>query len=270
MDSRLKIVTWKWDAGNHPKKGIRYTEAHVNRLHSMLRRHLHIPFELVCLTDKSDGIDPEIRVEPLWKEFSRLPGCFRRLKIFSKEAEQVVGSRFVCMDLDVVIVDDVTDLFNRDEEFIIWGEHHRKTPYCGSFFAMDAGCREKVYTSFDIKKYPPNANGRYPYGTDQDHITSQLYPFEPMVTSKDGVYGFNFSARRWTKGACTPSSKYKRGKYKKLLAEYVPNKKELGRNTFVGNGSLPANARMIFFNGKFDPSQPQTQKEYPWIRENWI
>jgi hypothetical protein len=265
----LKIVTWKWDAGLHPKKGIRYTAEHVNALYWMLSRHLHIPFQLVCITDDSGGINEEIECLPLWKEWAELPGCFRRLKIFSKEMADIIGPRFVCIDLDVVIVDDVTDIFTRTEDFIIWGEYHRKTPYCGSFFIMDAGCRESVYRSFDFKKYPPNLKGKYPYGTDQDHISHRLYPYEVMLTEKDGIYAFNFAARRWEKGGTTPVSKYKRGKHQELFFEAGGRIKQLYRPRYHGNGNLPEDARMIFFNGKFDPSQPFIQNEYPWVKKHW-
>jgi hypothetical protein len=36
-----------------------------------------------------------------------------------------------------------------------------------------------------------------------------------------------------------------------------------------GIGVPPDNARIIFFNGSYDPSQEELQKECPWILEHW-
>jgi hypothetical protein len=183
---------------------------------------------------------------------------------------ELIGPRFVSIDLDVVIIGDVTEIFTQKEDFVIWGEHYRKSPYCGSFFIMDAGCRADVYDSFDIKAYPPKMNGRYPYGTDQDHICRCLYPREKMLTAKDGIYSFNFASRRWEKGGAVLVSKYKGGRYKDMFFEMGGIKKQLFRPRFIGNGKLPDNARMVFFNGKYDPSQPSIQEDYTWVKKNWI
>ena len=268
MLDELKIVTWKWDVGLHPKKNLKFGPRHVNTLFNMLDRHLHVPFQMICITDKTDGISPLIRTLPLWP--SDLPGCFRRLRMFSKEMAELIGPRFVCIDLDVVIVNDVTQIFTTPGDFVIWGEHHRKAPYCGSFFIMDAGCRSKVYDSFVLKNYPSNVRGKYPYGTDQDHICHLLYPNEKMLTVADGIYSFNFSARRWEKGGTVPASKYKKGRYEMLFFKLGGRRKQLHRPRYLGNGELPADARMVFFNGKYDPSQKEIQKDYPWVKEKWI
>ena len=40
------------------KWGSKYGPDYVNRLHNMVRRHLHRPFRFVCLCDDRAGIDP--------------------------------------------------------------------------------------------------------------------------------------------------------------------------------------------------------------------
>ena len=47
------------------KWGKKYGPEYVNKLHSMVRRHLHRPFRFVCLTDDGHGIDPAIEGKPI-------------------------------------------------------------------------------------------------------------------------------------------------------------------------------------------------------------
>ncbi len=247
---KLTIITWKWDDGIHPKKRITFTSDHVNRLYSMLKRHLHIPFELVCITDSSKGIDSEIRVIPLWLDYAWMGGCFRRLKVFSYDAERFLKcKRFISIDLDCIIVDDITPLFTRTENFLIWGESWRNQVYCGAFWMMDVNSRPAVWETFRPIDYPRNEKGNYRGGTDQKHINRILYPGEKIVGKEEGIYSF-----------ATDICIYKNPK--------IFNHRE--RKVCGGDGRIPKEAKIIFFNGKFDPSHHDLQMEYPWILENWV
>jgi len=42
------------------------------------------------------------------------------------------------------------------------------------------------------------------------------------------------------------------------------------QDTKGGDGLLPKNAKIIFFNGRHDPSDEILQKHYPWIEEHWL
>lgn len=232
----LSVVCWKWE--NNPnlysssKKRRPFTAFHVNALLWMLKRRLRIPFELTCVTDNDEGIDPEVQIVPLWKQWREHGGCFTRLCAFKKDIGELFGPRFVSIDLDCVLVDDITPLFDRDDDFIIWGEHTRPNPYCGSMWMMNAGCRPQVYATFNADDYPPNHNGRRPLGTDQQHIARVLYPNEAMWGRTDGVVALRTcreSRPRW---------------------------------------SLPPGTRIVFFNGKYQPDDPG-MKQIQWVRDNY-
>ena len=45
--------------------------------------------------------------------------------------------------------------------------------------------------------------------------------------------------------------------------------KEKNQKVKGGDGSIPSNARIIFFNGKDDPSDVGLQKQYRWIKKYW-
>src|SRR5690606_4765132 len=101
------------------KNGFAYNASHVNTLYSMLRRHYRRPFEFICVTDDPIGIDENIKCLPLWDKCIYLGGCYNRLYVFSDHMKNFIGPRFACVDMDCVIVGDVTPIFDRTEDFII-------------------------------------------------------------------------------------------------------------------------------------------------------
>lgn len=238
MDKKLNIVTWKWEPVESKKylnkKSRAYSANHVNALYLMLKKHVHIPFKMLCVTDNPEGICQEIKTIPLWEDFKDLGGCFLRLKCFGKDIGSILGERFVSIDLDCVITGDITKLFDRKEDFIIWGDTNRKTQYCGSLWMMDAGARSQVLENFDPALPKINKRGKYPKGTDQAQITKILWPHEKMWTKEDGIYNFV-----------------------RDISRHRDNKK------------LPTKAKIVFFNGKVLPDDPVIQKDYPWVREHY-
>lgn len=229
----LTFVCFKWKpikTGFQLPSVCTYTSHHVNVLRSMLERHVQIPHRLICVTDDAEGIDPRVEIVPLWDKCKSLGGCYNRLFVFSKEAQELFGQRFVCIDLDVVLVRDCTALFNRTEDFIINAynpcqKEDKDQLYNGGMFMMTAGARASVWEQFDplttpdIVQADPNV-----IGTDQAWIRHHLGRDEVRWTNADGVY----EARQ------------------------------------VGH-ELPANACLILFAGKRDPSL----NPYRWVEAHW-
>ena len=104
------VVCFKWA----PPQGYRstFTSATVNTLRAMVARHFHVEHRFLCVTDDATGLDPAIEVVPLWDDFAQVrnphgghqPSCYRRLKVFARDIATILGDRFVCLDLDTVIV----------------------------------------------------------------------------------------------------------------------------------------------------------------------
>ncbi len=242
-NSQLTFVCWKWEAPHFPhkrKKRNAFSAKHVNILYAMLYRNLSVPFRLICVTDDKKGIRPEVEIVPLWDEFMSLGGCFLRLVPF-KSGFSLFGDKFISIDLDCVILSDVTDLFTRDEDFVIW--HPRKAVrwldkgekgryYCGSLWMLKAGTRSIVYDKFNPGKLRLGFNGRYEGGTDQKHISQLLYPNEACWTVDDGVCTFVEDVARPKKG--------------------VPVK----------------NPKIVFFNGRFMPDDPECMR-FNWIQQHY-
>lgn len=191
------FVCWLW-------KGWRpiYDARHVNRLHAMLAKYMTGPWRLVCITDDSRGIDCE--VFPLWtvprakipgrtavgKEI--IPDCFTRLRMFDPAVGKYFGERFVSIDLDCVILADLTPLFENDYDFIAAKGY--RSHLCGSMWQLRVGSNEGVWHSYDPIESPKIiAASTYKNwklsGSDQAWMSLCL-PEAPLWTEAEGVYQF--------------------------------------------------------------------------------
>jgi hypothetical protein len=232
----LSVVTWLWQ-----KPGYRssFTTQHVNVLRSMVARHYPHPHRFLCVTDTPAGLDPSVEVVPAWNDFVDLvspygahqPSCYRRLRAFHPDIAQTFGERFVMVDLDTVIVGDMTPVWNRPEDFVIWGETDPRSFYNGSMMLMTAGARSKVWTQFDPLRSPAEAKAAGRFGSDQGWISYCLGPGEPIWRTQDGVYSYRVHLRE------------------------DPTR-------------LPSDARIVMFHGGTDPWSPMAQA-WPWVREHW-
>lgn len=232
------IVCFKWE----PPAGFRthFTGNHVNVLRSMVKRNYDRPHKFICVTDKADGIDSDIEIVPLWKDHSGVvspmgrnqPSCYRRLKMFSPEAENYFGKRFVSLDLDTVIVNDMIPVWERPEEFMIWGDTAKGTPYNGSMIMMTAGSRKQVWERFD-PRLSPNVGKKLGFiGSDQAWIGVCLGKGEKIWTKTDGVVSFR---------------------------NELANKR---------NYTLDG-VRIVFFHGTPKAWDAHVQKAHPWVKDHW-
>lgn len=113
-----------------------------------LQRNLHIDHELVCVTDDPGGIDPRVRIVPLPERHATTPRCRRRMRIFDRAFAEALGPRILSIDLDVVIVGDLTPIVARREPLVGWRVRHAGV-YSGSFLLMDAGVLDGLWRAFD-------------------------------------------------------------------------------------------------------------------------
>lgn len=238
QDSVISIICFKWA----PRPGYRskFEAVHVHTLRNMVRRHYPDPHRFICITDDPTGLDADVEVIPLWDDYADLPNpsfpdgpsCYRRLKMFSPDIGKLVGERFVCIDLDVVIVDDLRPLFNRTEDFVGFRNPVPQWPLNGSMFMMTAGARPDVWNSFDPLISPKLTHEASMRGSDQGWMSYVLGWEEAMWGPEDGVISFQ---------------------------------REVVRKA----GRLPIGARVVFFWGKFDPWSRQARAVSPWIKDHY-
>lgn len=232
----LSVVCWKWKAP--PGYRSTFLPPTVNTLRRMVARHYPHPHRFICCTDDPAGIDPDIEIVPLWDEFARVlsphggknPSCYRRLRLFDPAIASVLGERFVSLDLDAVIVGDLTPLWHRTEDFVIWGDTHPTTAYNGSMMLLTAGARPQVWESFDPATSPTRAKQARCFGSDQGWISYCLGPNEAKWSKDDGVYSY--------------------------------------RNDSLAVEPLPINARIVLFHGRHDPWGIEPQ-QLDWVRAHY-
>lgn len=238
MTEQLSVVCWKWRG----RAGYRstFSSVHVNTLRRMVTRHYPKPHRFFCVTDDPAGLDDGVIAIPLWDDHSRVlnphglssPSCYRRLKIFSHEAKSIFGERVVSLDLDVVITGDLRALWDRPEDFVIWGDTAKSTPYNGSMFLLRTGTRTDVWTRFSPTHSPRLTKSLGYIGSDQAWIAAVLGGREPIWTVKDGVYSYRNHVHN------TPTRR------------------------------LPVGARIVIFHGKYDPWSSECQRLH-WVSEHY-
>jgi len=211
----------------------------------MVAKHYPYPHRFSCITDDPKGIDPNIRIIKLPNHYANLrnpsysngPNCYRRLIAYDRQwALENIGPRFVSLDLDFVAVADLGPIWNRPDDFVIWGDTMIKTDvgvrgYNGSMFMMNAGARQNIWDDFDPRSSPMLANRAGCKGSDQGWITYKLGPGQKTWTLEDGVVS-------WRK--------------------HIKN----------GFGHLPHGARIVFFHGLDDPWGWRAQ-QHKWVQDNW-
>ena len=191
----LTIVCWLWK-GWHPV----YLAEHVNVLERMLQRYLTIPHRLVCVTDMPAGVSCE--TYPLWEKPQvkikhGSPNCYRRLFLFSREACEIFGDRVLSIDLDCVILSDISSLITEDDFRICYGT---SSPYNGSMWLHKTGTRSQVWDDFDpaispgLPKKLLNEKGKPYYGSDQSWLAYKI-PGEKVWNKSDGVYAYSRDIR---------------------------------------------------------------------------
>ncbi len=236
----LDVVCFKWK----PPSGYRssYGPEQVNILRNMVARNYPSPHRFSCVTDDPAGIDSDIRIVPLWNDYAEIPSphggknpsCYRRLKLFSAEAKHLIGERFVAIDLDTVITGNLAPLFDRDEDFVMYGDNtNPRTHYNGSLMLMTAGSRRKVWDDFDPLKSPIAAMRQGHFGSDQGWISYCLGKGEATWKKADGIWSYR----------CHIAMRADRDR-------------------------LPNGARMVMFHGRWDPWNPVIHR-IPWVEANY-
>lgn len=184
----INFVTFLW--------GNKYHAGHVNTLQRMLDRHHKTAHRLIVVTNQREGLDWRISIVADREDHVHLPSphggnapsCYRRLRLFERDAGATFGERIVAIDLDVVITGDVTPLFEREEDFVGWQDPLSPKQLCGSIFMLRAGAHPEVWEDF-TKRGATDAYSAGYRGSDQAWLSYKL-PDTARWTGTDGVYSY--------------------------------------------------------------------------------
>jgi hypothetical protein len=226
----ISLVLWLWrDEANRHNRVSPYSVDKVERAARMIRGSMTDPHEIVVITDQpAHEFSSELRVVPMWKDLSHMGRCWRRLKAFDPSMRELFGPRFCWIDLDMVVLGDITPLFQRKEDIVFWKPGTTRTPYNGSMVMMTAGARGDVWKKFSAQRAKVAINQMGYPGTDQAWWSCYLGPNEASWTpERDGVCAY------WQN--CRPSP--------------------------------PTNARIVYFPGSLKDNGSYVRNHSPWVKQ---
>lgn len=265
----ITFVCWKW---TDPRGHRVFSSTHVNVLARAIARNYRAPHRFVCVTDDFDGLDQEL-VHPMRmpltgfehllnpsertqhevfipgrrsglrfspprhrvRQAKPFPSCYRRLWNFSEEAAELLGPQIFAIDIDVIVVADLTPLVRRRGSFVGWtDERFGWNKVAGGAYMLRAGAHTDVWTEFDPETSPALAAAAGYHGSDQAWMSHKLHDAVPASqhwSGRDGLIKLKWCDHR--------------------------------------DREPPPSARLIFTSGDKPPWDQGLQQRYPWIQEYW-
>jgi len=161
-DQPYIILTMKW--------GTLYSADYVNVLFNACKKYIHHPFRFICMTDNSEGIFQGVEILPIPEmdlgENRFAFGGWPKLSVFKKDLFGLTG-RALFIDLDTVIVGDITPMLETPGQIVLIREWRRFVDYfrkrkvngMTSIFAFTLGSQTQIYDTF--MKNPDHAFANY-------------------------------------------------------------------------------------------------------------
>jgi hypothetical protein len=240
MPARV-VLCMKW--------GTKYGPEYVNRLYAMVRRHLRGEFRFVCLTDSAQGVRTEVQCLPI-PSLALPPGIpergWTKLTTFEADLHGLRGTALF-LDLDIVIVDDITPFFEQPGEFLIIHDWKRPWRITGnsSVYRFELGAHADVLDEFRHTQAAVRARLR----NEQAFVSEVMH--------RQG------RLRYWPSAWCA-SYKYH------CIAPWPVN--------FWREPKLPAGARIIVFHGEVNPPDAiagrrnralRVVRPARWVAQHW-
>mgnify|MGYP002395498880 FL=1 len=219
------------------KWGTLYDATYVNRLYSMVKRNLTLPFTMVCFTDNDQGIDSDIKCYPIPEVNinSNLPErMWKKLTTFKEDLYGLQGTALF-LDLDVVIVDTIDCFFEDDNEFMIIKDYNKQWRITGnsSVYRFEIGKHGYVYDYF-VENFDT---------IRKDHRNEQEYL--SWAIHEKGLLNY------WPAEWC-PSYKYD-------CVSRIPF-------AFWKKPQIPEGAKIIIFHGEINPHKAIKGGRGKWYR----
>ncbi|MDX1315499.1 MAG: glycosyltransferase [Eudoraea sp.] len=219
------------------KWGTLYDATYVNRLYSMVKRNLTLPFTMVCFTDNDQGIDSDITCFPIPEVNinSNLPErMWKKLTTFKEDLYGLKGTALF-LDLDVVIVDNIDCFFEDDNDFMIIKDYNKQWRITGnsSVYRFEIGKHGYVYDYF-VENFDT---------IRKDHRNEQEYL--SWAVHEKGL--LNYWPEKWC-----PSYKYD-------CVSRIPF-------AFWKKPQIPEGAKIIIFHGEINPHKAIKGGRGKWYR----
>lgn len=232
------------------KWGTKYGPEYVNRLYAMVARHLRGEFQFVCLTDSSAGVREEVRCLPIPElALNEGPGpdrAWKKLTTFGADLHGLRGTALF-LDIDIVIVGDITPFFELPGEFFIIHDWKRPWRVTGnsSVYRFEIGAHADILAKLRTE-FPAI---RRQFRNEQAYLSDEMH---------------------------------RQGKLQYWPAEWCASFKYHCIPRFPGNffaaPKIPAGARIVVFHGVMNPPDAlvgrangnwRMPRPATWIAEHW-
>lgn len=242
--TELNVVCLKW--------GSKYSSDYVNKLHSMVSRHLTLKHQFICITDDPRDLHEGIITKPIMQE--SLQGWWHKLSLFADNAYNLQGT-VLFFDLDIVITSNIDDLIHyKPGEFCILRDLQNPHTYNSSVFRLAVGSQTAVWSDFIKRK---------------DDITQTLWGDQDWISEK--INTAQIWPQDWVlsyKKQCNARAKHSYGAIGKIL-------RKKGLLQTQGQAQLPNNCKVVIFHGRPNPEDVQDKpydvwKRAPWIKDHWV
>lgn len=216
----INIVCVKW--------GDKYSTRYVNNLYEGVKNNLKLPHQFHCFTDNSSGFAPGIKVHPLP---AGIPYWWNKLYLFSKEMP--IKGRIFYLDLDTVIVGDLSQIVQCDKPFVMLQDVYHKL---GRGSGLMSWNNEKADYSYLWENFYPNA----------EKIHKSYWPHGDQVWIQQKLHVLPHTWQELYKG--------------EILSLKVDCVKFMGK---------PSKAKIIFYHGKPSVEESLNIPNFYWIRKYW-
>ncbi|MFU8833108.1 MAG: hypothetical protein ACNA7J_13285, partial [Wenzhouxiangella sp.] len=137
------IVCMKW--------GTKFPASDVNRLYSMVRRHMDEPFRFVCFTDDPAGLHGEIEAAPIpdvgWHHEPDINDRgWKKIGLFAEDLGLEGDALF--LDLDVIVMRSLAPFFEQPGEIVLIRDY-RLMRVRGDYFVGNTSVLR-----FPVGRYP--------------------------------------------------------------------------------------------------------------------
>ena len=223
--------------------GTKYPVEYTHRLFNMVSRNTTEPFEFYVLTDNI-SLYPDYKVVDISKEKER--GWWTKLLMF--KPDMLPRQKFLYLDLDVVIVDNIDELFKlpsfsilrdfiRPDDGILPGPE-----FNSSVMVFEPHKAKFIYKYYlDNKVQFQNFQKQIPFFGDQNVISSYLNSFPSFRHAVPDEWVWSF----------------KKG---------VVRGKHAGDRSRMFGDTIPPNGKICVFHGSPNP----TEVSVDWVKKNYI
>jgi hypothetical protein len=185
----MQFVCFLWRGRDFDRPVAKYGVEHVAVLASMLARHGG--HRLACI---HDGVDMPLGVDGVRmpENVRALPDYLPKLWAWSPELHQRMPGRFACIDLDVVVLDDLEPALETDQPIRIW-DSAKGEPYNSSLFTLEPGHGHQVWTALTPERVAAAKAASARWTGDQSWVAHVLGPNLPTFGEDTGVVRYRRS-----------------------------------------------------------------------------